>query len=237
MSDGPDTVLAYLHDDEVASSFLHSVLDLVIWDMSHDQHLATYEQMRCGTLGIVDRRNQVAADFLGLDFEWLFAVDSDMGFKPDTLDRLIEAADPVERPIVGGLCFTWKEIELDGLGGFRCVPLPTILDLTDTGDSFTRRNEYTADTLTSCNATGMACILIHRTVLEKIQAEHGDNWFTRIEFDDGTKLGEDTSFCVRAGELGFPVHVHTGVKTNHLKPHWVSELDYVEHYPNNVTES
>lgn len=230
----PDTVLTYLHSDHVASSFMHSVLDLVIWDMSHDQHLATYEQMRCGTLGLVERRNQVAKDFLGLDFDWLFAVDSDMGFASDTLDRLIEAADPMERPIVGGLCFTWKEIELDGMGGFRCIPLPTILDIAD--DGYTRRSHYTSGDITRCDATGMACILIHRTVLEKIQAEHGDHWFDRIEMDDGAQLGEDTSFCVRAGQLGFPIHVHTGVKTNHLKPHWVSELDFKEHYPGHVTE-
>ena len=34
-----------------------------------------------------------------------------MGFAPDTINRLLEAADPVERPVVGGLCFTQREEE------------------------------------------------------------------------------------------------------------------------------
>jgi hypothetical protein len=43
-------------------------------------------------------------------------------------------------------------------------------------------------------------------------------------------MGEDLSFCMRAGSLGIPVHVHTGVKTTHLKQLWLSEADYLDQY-------
>ena len=56
--------------------------------------------------GLVDSRNTVVAAFLdGTDDDWFWWLDDDMGFAPDTLDRLRLAADPVERPIVGALCF------------------------------------------------------------------------------------------------------------------------------------
>jgi hypothetical protein len=50
----------------------------------------------CGAAGIVEGRNSIAAAFLDkTECEWLFMVDSDMGFAPDTVDRLIEAADRI----------------------------------------------------------------------------------------------------------------------------------------------
>ena len=37
------------------------------------------------------------------------------------------------------------------------------------------------------------------------------------------QVGEDVTFCMRAGLLGFPIHVDTSLKTNHLKQLWVDE--------------
>src|SRR5438128_10390565 len=51
-------------------------------------------------------RNKIAADFLTRPTPWLLMVDTDMVFAGDALDRLIAAADPVERPIVGALCYS-----------------------------------------------------------------------------------------------------------------------------------
>jgi hypothetical protein len=38
---------------------------------------------------------------------------------------------------------------------------------------------------------------------------------------------EDLSFCMRAGALDIPVHVHTGVQASHHKPIWLAEDDYL----------
>ena len=51
---------------------------------------------------------------------------------------------------------------------------------------------------------------------------HGDFLFAEV-IDDG---GEDLSFCMRANALEIPVHVHTGVKTTHLKHLWLDERIY-----------
>jgi GT2 family glycosyltransferase len=220
--------LAYVHPNEVAHSWHQSVLDLVGWDLAHEQRLMRggVLAMRCGTDGLVKARNDVARRFLAGDAEWLFVVDTDMGFGPDTVDRLIAAADPVERPIVGALCFAQREVEQDGMSGFRCEPRPTIIDWVevDGGRQFAGRADWEPGSLVQCAATGMACVVIHRSVVETIGREHG-TWYDRIPTADGL-LGEDVSFCVRAGAAGFPVHVDTSVTTTHLKQFWLSEQDY-----------
>jgi GT2 family glycosyltransferase len=74
--------------------------------------------------------------------------------------------------------------------------------------------------------TGAACLLIHRTVLEKI-GEKGPCWFDNMPAKDRkTWMGEDFSFCRRVREAGFPVHVYTGARTSHHKDVWFTEDDY-----------
>jgi len=130
-----------------------------------------------------------------------------------TLDRLIEAADPAGRPVVGGLCFT------ENPGG---PPLPTLYELTRDGDgqpAFARHETWPDDGLVRVTATGAACLLIHRDALEAVGKQAGDGaapWFR--EWVVGSSLiGEDLTFCLRCGVAGIPVHVHTGVRAGHMK--------------------
>jgi hypothetical protein len=71
---------------------------------------------------------------------------------------------------------------------------------------------------------------VHRSVIEKVaeSAEEHGRWFDRLKGSDGSRLGEDISFCVRAASAGFPIHVHTGVVTNHLKELWVQDSVFAE---------
>jgi hypothetical protein len=186
--------------------------------------------MKCGAGGLDRGRTLTVEQFLReRDAEWLFWVDADMGFAPDTVERLLAVADPVERPIVGALCFALKETTTDGLGGYRTEPRPTILDWRDDGEKagFQGRSWYPVNELVKCAGTGSACILIHRSVFERIAAEHGPVWYDRIKNPStGDLISEDLSFCVRAGLAGFPVYVHTGVRTTHQKTLWLGEPDW-----------
>ena len=230
-----DTVtLGYVHSSEVAYSFHDSLVNLLLFDAANEQRIIQggYIAMRCGTNGVPEGRNDVAKGFLLRDADWLFIVDTDMGFPPDTLERLLDAADPTERPIMGALCFAWREVAQDGYSGFRCEPRPTIFDyvqLPDGTEKFMGVSRYPYDEVVQCAGTGSACILIHRTVFEKIEAEYGATWYDRARGGDGKPLGEDISFCMRAVACGFPIHVHTGVKTTHLKNVWVSETDFLQY--------
>lgn len=188
--------------------------------------------IRCTTGLIAQARNFAAALFLDkLDHEWLLFCDTDMGFEPDAVHRLLDVADPVERPIVGGLCFALMEAEYDGMGGHRFNIVPTMYRLgrgvADQLASFCFYGDYPDDTVVEVGATGGAFLLIHRSVLDEICDEHGAHWFDQMYDERGQIVGEDFAFCVRAGALGRTAHVHTGVKTTHHKSIWLSETDYI----------
>lgn len=187
--------------------------------------------MRGGTDGLPAARNQTISGFLETAVPWLYWSDTDMGFGPETIDRLLAAADPDSRPIVGGLCFAQRERMPDGMGGFRVTAAPTIYDWVTTPEGaqgFQSRASYPVNTLLRCSGTGSAHILIHRKVFEAVREKHGDVWYDRIpnETMKGQLISEDLSFCLRATALGFPVFIHTGVRATHHKELWLGESDY-----------
>jgi hypothetical protein len=155
------------------------------------------------------------------DAPWLFMCDTDMNLPWDTIDRLITAADggpgPLDRPVVGGLCFT------ENPGG---EPLPTLYELVEDADgqpAFARHESWPDDGLVRVTATGAACLLIHRDALEHVGKASGcpaAPWF-RESVLGGSLVGEDLTFCLRCGAAGIPVHVHTGVRAGHVKTHMI----------------
>jgi hypothetical protein len=231
----PGTVtVAYVHGDNgdrVSHSWQASLSQLIDRDAPTGR-LASWISQRCGTDGLATARNMAATDFLDEhDGEWLLWLDTDMGFEPDILDRLLASADPVDRPVVGALCFTWFEAVPDGLFGYRCYPRPTILDWhrEDGQTGFKARADYPVNALVRCSATGMAAVLIHRSALEAVRAVHGDHWYDRTPSVNDKFFGEDVSLCMRWGALSIPVHVDTGVRTTHHKSIWVGEPDFWHH--------
>jgi hypothetical protein len=225
--------VAYLHPHTVSHSWHESMMRLVAYDAANDARIVSTGgpfMIRCDSGHLVESRNLAVQRFLDeTEHEWLFFIDTDMGFLPDTVDRLLACADPTARPIVGALCFGLREVVYDGYGGRRVMPVPTILmpAVTTAGHhGFATRWEYPADTLLQVGGTGAACLLIHRGVLEKLRADHGNRWFDQARYGDGQVVSEDLSFCARAGAAGFPIYVHTGIKTTHHKQVWISDLDY-----------
>ena len=209
------------------------MVELIGWDMANKQRVMRggYIAMKYGTDGLVEARNKTVRTFLDEhNADWLFWIDTDMGFAPDTIDRLLEVADPESAPIVGGLCFTQREEQADNMGGWRCRATPTVFDWTvleDGQQGFSVRWNYTPDAPQRCAGTGSACVLIHRSVFEKIEAKYGPVWYDRIVNKSMNRVvSEDLSLCMRAGALELPLFVHTGVKTTHMKTTWLCEDDY-----------
>lgn len=224
-----DVLLGYLHPHDIAASFHKSLLSLVGWDMAHDRRLSGWASIKCSSGGIPEGRNQLAENMLNSDCEWLFMVDADMGFESCALDQLLSVADRDTRPIVGGLAFAQREAMEDGSGGYRCIPRPTIFDWIQHQDGhwrFTGRSHYPANTLLKCAATGGAFVLIHRSVLQKIKDEYGPVWFDRIRGTDESLIGEDISFFARCQALEIACHVHTGIRSTHMKNLWLGEDDF-----------
>jgi len=153
-------------------------------------------------------RNYLVQEFLSSSMDWLWFVDTDMEFPPDALDRLLAAADPVSRPVVGGLCFSLKDREVSS----------TLMRKNTDGVTYSIAIGWPLNEVMEVDATGAACLLIHRSLLEQMrEAFPGPNHWFADEVHDGCDIGHDVIFCERVKALGHPVCVHTGVNVGHLK--------------------
>jgi hypothetical protein len=226
----PGSVIpGFLDGGHWSACFGLSYLELTLYDLAHAQRIiregGIYLRKVAGTAGIPDGRNEVAQRFLDeTDGEWLWFIDTDMGFAADTVDRLVAAADPADRPVVGGLCFAQRRIEKRPFHGNRFGIIPTIYDYVELDDEvgFVPREAYVVDEVVAASGTGAACLLIHRSALEVVRERHGDSWFDPMKHPTGLHgkprtFSEDLSFCVRLASVGIPVHVDTSVKTVHEK--------------------
>ena len=160
-------------------------------------------------------RNEIVRS---MDKDWLFFMDSDQTFHPDTLNRLMSW----DLPVVSGIYFRSpgdpiphiykyvyqkeghlyiskaKEIAMyleryrDNL---KDAPPATILPAR-------------MEDLIECDGVGGGCLLIHRRVLEAI----GDPWF---ECKNGLHMGEDFDFCRKVQTAGFKIYADPGVLCGH----------------------
>ena len=177
---------------------------------------------------IATPRNKIVKQFLeDGDEPWLLMIDTDMVFRPNMLDRLVDAADWKDKPIMGALCYSQLTTE-DTIGIPTCYDLieledgkPTFLRLVD-GPREREFNQARIDGKPiKVSATGTGCLLMHRDSLVNIVArnkahERAFPWFQETVMG-GHPCGEDMTFCLRAGAAGIPIHVHTGVQVGHMK--------------------
>lgn len=182
-----------------------------------------------GSMGIATARNNIARAFLDeTDAEWLFMVDSDMGFEADVVNRLVASAQAGGFEVMGALAFALKRrllrpnplnVELTRL----CPTLYTFAEL-ENEVGFAPIFEYPRDEVVEVGGTGAACLVINRSVLARIRAYEGgvDRWFEPITHPKGDHgkpraFSEDFSFCVRVAAVGGKIGVDTSVKTGHAK--------------------
>lgn len=170
---------------------------------------------------ISEARNLLVRRFLDGDAAWLFMVDTDMVFAPDAIGRLMAAADPVDRPVVGAL--TW----CPGLLGPE--PDPTMFQRVDVRGQpgLIHDRHWTPGECVQVAATGAAALLIHRHALEAVEKDADDPaapWFCESRLG-GLLIGEDLTFCLRCAAAGIPVHVHTGVRFGHMKSAMLGEVN------------
>lgn len=214
-------VAAYPHPTLVSARFHKSWDALRQYDFGHYQRIADGGGHLPNSSGanVTNARNEIVAKFLDEhDADWLWFIDTDMVFPPDILDRLVEAAHPSERPIVGALCFSIQD-------GFRACP--TLYMIRDDGLAG-RIYNYPPNTVMRC-LTGSGCLLIHRTALEKMRDRAFDPaypWFQETRTKH-LPIGEDITFCIRAESMGIPVHVDTRIQCGHEKTYVVDEAVYL----------
>jgi len=215
-----------------SASFGLSWTDMMLYDQASSGRIigpngsAQYIRKMSGTMGLASARSEIAAYFLDQDAEWLFMVDSDMGFAGDTIDRLIESAESHNFQIVGGLCFAQK-LDPDVVQGeyyaYRYRIIPTLynwVEVEDTGEKgFRHIGKYKRDAFQEVAGTGAACLLVHRDAIAKIGPDPFMPITDATAGGNGTPrtFSEDLSFCIRAQAAGIGIGVDTSIKTSHYK--------------------
>lgn len=222
-----------MHPDSVSVLFHTSFLKTVLW------YKATHDRLVGGaakfsSANISNARNDVVREFLAMPSrpDWLWMVDCDMEWEQDAVERLLQSAyddaGELKAHVVGGLCF--------GVHDGALWPTLYALDRNDAGEvGVFRYNDYPRptgdeDCMFQVASTGAAFLLIHREVLEAMR-DRGFNgtypWFQETEMM-GKPCGEDFTFCLRAGQLGYPVWVNTAVKIGHHKSYVLREQMFLE---------
>lgn len=156
--------------------------------------------MKTGSL-IYTSRNSLATAAIQSEADYVFWLDSDMVFKPDTLVRMME---------------TLKEKDLDILTGlyFRRVPpySPVLFEKLDIEGVKADYAEYDRipDSLFEVAACGFGCVLMKTDVFFDVQSKFG-NMFAPIGNN-----GEDVAFCWRARECGYRIFCDPSVICGHV---------------------
>lgn len=220
-------VLAWCANGMVTSQFVDSLANTFMDEIPELKHGGTINLI--AGPGISGARNRMVREFLThpSGAEWLLMIDSDMVWHPHHIRRLLEVADPMHRPVVGGLCFG---------GGRDGNFFPTMYVLVDDAEGHPemgRCEKYPDAAVVKVDGTGAAFMLMHKSALEAVRREYPEPhpWFQETVWY-GKEMGEDLTFCLRLNTLGLPLHVDTSVKIGHVK-HFVLTED---HYQSKVSD-
>ncbi len=157
-------------------------------------------------------RNNAVKRFLASRFEWLLFLDSDIVPPVNVIERLLSHG----KRVVSAVCWSSMGGEKGGDWEHDSMPYPTVMKKAGEGKGWhvDREGLGSPNGLISVDAVGMACILIHREVFERM----GSNWY-RLNYDDGGICdgGEDFSWCLKAKNLGYEIYVDKSVQCSHYK--------------------
>lgn len=156
--------------------------------------------MKPGSL-IYTARNDLATRAIQMEADYVFWLDSDMVFQPDTLERMMD---------------TMQKNDLDFLTGlyFRRVPpySPVLFDQLDINGVVCKFSEFKTipDGLFEIGGCGFGCVLMKTDIFFDVQVRHG-NMFAPI-----ANNGEDVAFCWRARESGYKLYCDPSIVCGHV---------------------
>lgn len=204
-------VTAYVHPGTVHQDFAECLLDMAVKEVRGKDRI--HSNITVSHAYIPHARNHVVKMFLETDAEWLLFFDYDMVFEPDFLERMAEVADAQERRLVAGLYFNY-------LFGDKIHPTWLI---KNRNDELCTIASIPPNALVEVDSVGMGGTLIHRSIFEKMAEAYKDDFWQWFGHDLVTekgapiRLGEDTTFCMRARNLGVRIWGYSGVQMGHIK--------------------
>jgi predicted glycosyltransferase involved in capsule biosynthesis len=175
----------------------------------------------------IGRQRQILFDYWAdkMKTDWILWVDSDIVLNLESMQKLWQTADKINRPVVSGVYFISKENE-----GSLMRPFPVLFD--DVNEFEVRyHHPLPENQVIKCDSAGFGFVLMHKSIVPKMrEAFPGKGMF--METGDGKDehfVGEDIIFFRRMKAAGIPLHAHTGALVKHMKRFSV-DYDYYALY-------
>lgn len=154
---------------------------------------------------VYDSRNKLAGLAMQMEADYIMWFDSDMVFRPDTLERMMQVMD--ENPDI--------EI-LSGLYVRRGAPFTPVifskLEVNEHGELEWDDVVNIPDEPFEVAGCGFGGVLMKTDCLYEIASkENGGMWFTPI-----AGAGEDCAFCIRARESGYKIWCDPRIELGHM---------------------
>lgn len=212
--------------------FVWSLVRLLAWDGEYAHRLShrTFI-LPCQTTNIAAGRNTIVRAFLEEgDADWLLFVDTDQTFDADLIERMVLSADPVERPVVSALIMAERPSK-------RIPIAPACTVWNDEVQDFVIPHMIPADRHWQVATVGTGCLLVHRSVLERMGAEWADDAFPWFKYAQHNRkgvpdvMGEDYTFSLRATKLEVPLVVDTTIQVGHVKKRTLTAADFWAQVP------
>ena len=153
---------------------------------------------------VYDARNQAAEFAVKNGYDYIFWIDSDMTFEPDTLERMFASIG--DKKFLTALCFSrrppfkpciYKQLDAERKG-VAIEPKAEIM------------YDYPRDQIVQIDGAGFACVLQKVEMLDVMLSAYG------VPFFPIAGLGEDLSFCFRAKQIGYNMYADTSIKIGHI---------------------
>ena len=253
-------VVGTVHGEEVSGWFFHSIVNLASYIRRHSKgkHRIDADDwvlVRSGPALALGRGKLIGSFLEQTDGDALLMIDADMAFTPETILTMINAFEAIRKEhgddaaLLGGLAFISNDPR-------HVHPMPNLWAVNpEVPDYITAISEYQPNRLYEVAATGGACVIVHRSALEKITKDaegRGINPFHHVPIIDwimlgramenrtveeraallrdvvlsADQLGEDLSFCHRLRNAGYRLFLHTGLRFDHAKSTLIGEPEY-----------
>ena len=142
----------------------------------------------------IDQVRNLIADWVVRGFDYLFAVDYDISFQPDTLKKLLSH----NKPIVTGI--------------YRQRLEPQALEIYNMNLNKIPYNELRDKGVVEIGGCGFGCVLIKKEVFVDVGYPQ---FIYHHAVDHNNTFSEDLDFCVKARNKGFTIWVDTSILCDH----------------------
>lgn len=189
-------------NNQVLCAILHTEVTTVAWSFGLRNLIIPGQIIPLCGMPYDHARNNAVHQLLGSSFEWLFFLDSDVIPPRDAILRLLAHKQPF----------------ISGVYARRSPPVGVPVMLR--GHNWI--TEYPANSIIEVDLVGAGCLLMHRTVFEKLPPQRpGKPWFDwRVDMKgilpEGECMSEDFTLCIHYKRHGGRVLVDTGVVCRHV---------------------